>query len=359
MATLLYVASTETFVGKSAVCMALMNRMRQDGFSIGYMKPVSVSAVHTSETKLDQDASLIQESLGIDAPIEHMAPVLITPQVIDSILSGQTPSFAQQLQESYRNVSRNKEIVMMEGTNRWVEGALIDLASDQVITMFNAPVLLICRYNTTLTVDNILTVQRYLNNRVVGVLLNQIEKPQLESVQRKVAPFLESRGIMVLGTLPYEPFLASVSVGELQEHLGGQYIGSPEWRDNIIESIMIGAMGTESGLSFFRRRANKAVFTGGDRIDLQLVALETSTSVLVLTGNIRPPIGVLTRADERGVPIIVVPEDTFSAVERAEQLFGRVRFRQHSKFHRFTELMEQHFDFERLYGTLGLRKSNG
>ena len=46
MATL-YVASTETFVGKSATCVGLLDRARRDGFTAGYMKPVSVSVMHT------------------------------------------------------------------------------------------------------------------------------------------------------------------------------------------------------------------------------------------------------------------------------------------------------------------------
>ena len=46
MATL-YVASTETFVGKSATCVGLIDRARRDGFSVGYMKPVSVSVTRS------------------------------------------------------------------------------------------------------------------------------------------------------------------------------------------------------------------------------------------------------------------------------------------------------------------------
>ncbi len=356
MATLLYVASTETFVGKSAVCLALLTRMRHDGFKIGYMKPVSVSAMHTSETTHDEDAVLVRETLGLETPTDKMSPVLITPRVVDSIMDGQSPSYLNALQEAYRAVSHGKEIVVMEGPNRWVEGALLELAADQVVATFNAPVLMVVRYQSYLTIDNIVTVQRYLANRVLGVLINQVEAPHVPFVQERVAPFLESRGIMVLGVLPQDQFLASVTVGELQELLGGQFIGSPDWRNKMVESLMIGAMGTQAGLSFFRRRANKAVITGGDRPDLQLVALETSTNALILTGNIRPSHSVLTRAEEREVPIIVVPDDTLTTVERAEQLFGRVRFHQHAKLQHFSQLMDKHFNYQRLYQTLGLDK---
>lgn len=355
MATL-YIASTETFVGKSAVCLGLLNRMRRDGFAVGYMKPVSVSVTHTSNAILDEDAAFIREALQLDTPVEQTAPVLLTPSVIESIMQGQAPSFERKLQEAYLTVSRDKDIVVLEGTNNWAEGALVELSADQVADMLEAPALLISRYTSTRAIDTILTIQRYVGKRLIGVLLNQVAEPQLDFIQKRVVPFLESRGVPVMGVLPHDRFLASITVNEMHEHLGGQLIGNPAWEERVVDSLMIGAMGADTGLSYFRRRTNKAVITGGDRVDLQLVALETSTSALILTGNIRPSNRIMDLAEERQVPIIVVPDDTLSTVERAEELFGRIRFHQAVKMQRFNDLMDQHFDFTQLYQALGVAK---
>lgn len=355
MATL-YVASTETFVGKSAVCIGLLQRMQRDGFSVGYMKPVSVSVAHTPDAVLDEDAAFIRNSLGLSASLDQIAPVLITPGVVESILRGQPTSFTRVLRDAYLAVSRDKDIVVLEGTNTWAEGALVDLTADQVTDLLQAPGLLVSRYSSTLNVDTILSVQRYVGDRLLGVLLNQVEEPQMEFVQSRVVPFLEGRGIPVFGLLPRDSALAGVSVEELLEHLGGQLIGRRDWCARTVESLMIGAMGADASLSFFRRRANKAVITGGDRSDLQLAALETSTSALVLTGNFRPAPQVVDRAEERQVPIILVPDDTLTTVDRAERLFGRVRFHQRAKLERFTELMDAHFQYDRLYEALGMER---
>jgi hypothetical protein len=96
------------------------------------------------------------------------------------------------------------------------------------------------------------------------------------------------------------------------------------------------------------------VITGGDRIDVQLVALETSTSLLILTGNIQPSVQVINKAEEKQVPILVVAGDTLTSVERAEEMFGRVRFHQPAKFDRFVKLLDDHFNYERLYSMLKL-----
>ena len=353
MATL-YVASTETFVGKSATCIALLDRARRDGFTVSYMKPVSVSAARTEDGVLDEDAAFIRQHFGLTEPLDRIAPVLLTQGIVERIMRGQAPDFSRQLREAYVTVSRNKDFVVLEGANHWAEGSLVDLSADQVSDMLQAPLLLITRYRSTLALDAILAVQRYLGDRLLGVLINQVQEPQLDFVRSRVVPFLEKRGIPVFATILQDPLLAGVTVADLLEHLGGQLIGSQDWLDKLVEHLLIGAMGAETALSHFRRRANKAVFTGGDRSDLQLAALETSTSVLILTGNIRPSPSVIDRAEERQVPIILVADDTLTTVERAEGIFGRIRFKQTAKIERFTALLDQHFDFTRLYDELGM-----
>jgi hypothetical protein len=354
----LYVASTGTFVGKSAVCMGLLKRMQRDGFSVGYMKPVSVSAIRTSDAVVDEDAALIRTLLASDIPPEQMVPVAITPSLIDGVLQGQTASYEQILRNAYDAVAQNKEVLVLEGSNNWAEGALVDLTSDRVIDILDAKGLLVTRYHSMQTVDAILTVQRYIGEHLLGVLINQIELPHMEDVQNRIEPFLESRGIPVFGLLPQDRLLASVPIEDLVEHLGGRLIGQPEWCDKTVEALMVGSMGSEQALSFLRRKANKAVVVGGDRIEFQLVSLETSTNLLILTGNIQPSLRVIDRAEERQVPILVVPDDTLSTVERAEQLFGRVRFHQPAKLQRFTDLLDQHFDFDRLYAALELKNKS-
>lgn len=334
--------------------MALLLRMRRDGFRVGYLKPVSVSVTHTPNAVLDEDASYIRTTLQLDTPIEQIAPVLITPGVVDSILRGQAPSFTRRLQEAYLAASREKDVMVLEGTNTWAEGALVELSADQVTDLLDAPGLLISRYRGTLAVDTILSVQRYVGDRLLGVMLNQVDESHLEFVQSRVVPFLESRGIAVMGVMPHDRLLGGVMVEEFLDHLGGQLLGNRAWCDRMVDSLMVGAMGADTGLSFFRRRANKAVITGGDRADLQLAALETSTSVLILTGNVRPTMRVIDKAEERQVPIIVVSDDTLTTIERSEKLFGRISFHHTARLQRFTELMDVHFQYGRLYEALGM-----
>jgi hypothetical protein len=118
---------------------------------------------------------------------------------------------------------------------------------------------------------------------------------------------------------------------------------------------MVGAMSAEQALPRIRRIPGaKAVITGGDRADIQLVALETATQCLILTGHLRPVPEVLRRAEELGVPVLLVRGNTMETVDAIEQVFGKTRLGQASKLEQFEALMDEHFDFGRLYQGLGL-----
>ena len=350
----LYVASTETFVGKSAVCVGVIDRARRDGFAVGYMKPVSVTVTRTDAAIHDEDALFIRQHFALPDPLERISPVLVTQGVVEAIVRGGAAEFSRQLREAHLALSRGRDLMVLEGVNSWAEGSIVDLSADRVSDTLQAPVLLVTRYQTLLSLDAVLAVQQYLGDRLLGVVLNHVEPPKYDYVVARVVPFLRSRGIPVFAVLRQDAQLAGISVGELHEHLGGQYLGDAARRERLIEHLLIGAMGSEAALSHFRRRANKAVITGGDRTDLQLAALETSTAVLVLTGNIRPVPRVIDRAEERDVSIICVADDTLTTVERAEQVFGHVRFKQAAKLRRFVSLLDEQLDFGRLYQNLGL-----
>ena len=111
---------------------------------------------------------------------------------------------------------------------------------------------------------------------------------------------------------------------------------------------MVGAMGQEQALKFFRRKANKAVITGGDRADVQLAALETPTKCLILTGNFQPSSVVLGRAEELGVPMILVNYDTLTVVEKVGDIIGHVRFHEVKKIDKIVDVVREYIDTDRI-----------
>ncbi|NES71441.1 MAG: phosphotransacetylase family protein, partial [Okeania sp. SIO2D1] len=166
--------------------------------------------------------------------------------------------------------------------------------------------------------------------------------------------FLKKQGIEVAGILPKQDLLLSVSVRELKKQLAARVLCREDRLDLMVETLTVGAMNVNSALEYFRQGKNMAVITGGDRSDLQLAALETSTNCLILTGNVEPQEFILSRAEDLEIPILAVDLDTLTAVEIADHAFGQARFQEAIKVECIKQLMKEHFDIENLMSKLGL-----
>ncbi len=357
MATL-YITSTATFSGKSALCVGLGKRFRRDGYRIGYMKPVG-TGIRLDAEAVDEDAAFFKQSFDLPDDLDDMAPVRITQRMVEAILKeGELPDLASRLQAAFARVSKGRDVIILEGGSSLREGYLVGLPTPQVADLLDAREVVVIKYNDNVQVmDDALTAQVRLGPSFLGVVLNAVPRQRMPFVQEVIKPALEKRHIPVLAVLPQERLLLSVSVGELVDLLSGEILCCAECADELVEHLMVGAMSVDSALTYFRRKPNKAVITGGDRPDIQLAALETSTKCLILTGNMRPSPIIMGRAEEIGVPMILVRQDTLSAVETIERFFGKTRFHLEKKVARFEELLEDRFDFERLYAALALGHS--
>ena len=116
----------------------------------------------------------------------------------------------------------------------------------------------------------------------------------------------------------------AITVGELAESIGGKIINHPEKSGELVENYMLGAMVVDSGLDYFNRKKNKAVIIRQERLDMQLAALETPTTCLVLSGGDKAPAyRVRQKADSRGIPIITTSATVNDIVARIDKVLGK------------------------------------
>lgn len=354
MATL-YVISPESFSGKSSICIGLGRQLQRDGFSVGYMKPVSTTAKRISGHPVDEDAEFIKRMFNLSEPMDVLVPICIEPFYIESALKGEGNHYVARLMAAFKQASAGKDVMLLEGGRDLATGSIVDLPPYKVSELLNARELLVVKYSD-LVVDTIMGAAKMLGDSMIGVVINGVPSGRMELVEGAMIPFLKQKGIHVFGTLPLERLLQSVSVRELTDALGGEILCAESHADDLVENLMVGAMSVESALSFFRRKPNKAVITGGDRPDIQLAALETSTKCLILTGNLQPSPIILQRADELGVPMILVKHDTLTAMQISEDFLEKSRFQQRKKLHRFEQLLSERVDFAAIYKALDIKK---
>ncbi|MBD2435257.1 DRTGG domain-containing protein [Nostoc sp. FACHB-110] len=350
----LLIGSTETYSGKSATVLGLSYQLQQKGLDIAYGKPLGTCLKTSGGTIVEEDVQFIASSLNLAA--NRIAPTMLAlDQVsVQKRLSGEdNTNYRQSLVQEYLQVSRG-DLVLLEGPGNLTEGHLFDLSALQVAEVLDAAVLLVTRYNSLLSLDALLTAKQRIGDRLVGVVLNDIPAKELEMVENIVRPFLEQQDIPVLGTLPKNDLLRSVSVGELVNQLNAEVLCRSDRLDLMVESLAIGAMNVNAAVKYFRKRRNMAVVTGGDRVEIQQAALETSTQCLILTGQLPPPQFILSRAEELEIPILSVDLDTLTTVEIVDRTFGQVRVHEPIKLQCIRQLTSEYFDIERLLSKLGL-----
>ncbi|MGF1496094.1 MAG: phosphotransacetylase family protein [Elainellaceae cyanobacterium] len=350
----LLIGSTEAYSGKSATALGIAFQLLDQGIKIGYGKPLGTCLSERTGDGVDEDVRLIAATLNLAEA--NLRPTLLSldgDRVAQRITGHDQHPYAQRLQQHYQS-TEGEDLVLLEGAGTLAEGQLFGLSMLQMAQILNGSILLVARYHSPLVVDVLLAAQERLGDRLLGVLINDIPVDQMERVTDLVQPFLEQQGIPVFGLLPRSQILRSVSVKELVHQLGAEVLCCRDRLDLMVESLKIGAMNVNSALKYFRKAHNMAVVTGGDRTDLQLAALETSTHCLILTGQIPPSATVLQRAEDLEIPILSVDLDTLTTVEIIEHTFGQVRLQEAVKVQCIRELMTDHFNVARLLGALGL-----
>ena len=349
----LLIGSIQTYSGKTGTILAMARQLQAKGLSIAYGKPIETCINELETDKEEGDVKALAEILTL-APKQVRSPLLyLNKKTIDKRLQGEdTTDYVQALTHYVQQLEG--DLVLLEGGGTILEGSIFNLSVEQMAQNLDAPVLLVACYSSLLVVDSLLEAKKYFGDRLLGVLINNVDTEQLEEVQNIVKPFLEKQGIAVLGTLPSSSLLRSVSVREIARQLKAKVLCRADRLDWMVESLTIGAMNVNAALEYFRQGENKAVVTAGDRTDLQLAALETSTSCLILTGNIPPQPLILSRAEDLEIPVLEVNLDTLTTVEIVDNAFGRVRLQESIKVECIEKLMAEYFDFDRLQKKLNL-----
>jgi len=356
MTTAIYITSTQRYSGKTAMAVGLIHWFQQKGLSAGYMKPISTTAQIRNDKFTDEDAIFVKSTLELPDSLDTIAPILLTEHEVDAVLNaGVGKELESKALQAFGRIAKDRGAVVMEGGTSLREGFIINLDPPRLSRLLNAKVLIVVPYTDTLqVVDDLMAAHSLIGDTFLGGIINRVPQHRMACVKEKVKPFVESQGIPVFAVLQRERALMSVSVSELMEGLGGEVLCCQAAMGELVENLMVGAMSVEGALTYFRRAPNKAVVTGGDRPDIQLAALETSTRCLILTGNMRPSPLIVGLAEDRNIPIILTSHDTLKTVEIVETFFGKTRFHQQKKVQHFEKLLEKSMDFEALGKALGI-----
>ena len=350
----IYVGATSGYSGKNMIAMGIGLKLQKEGYRVGYMKPVGALPQEKNGVLGDADAFFVQDILGLSDD-----PTLVTPVVVDQdfkmkAFTGKCEDLMPRIKSAYEELGKDKDIMIVAGSGSMYSGKYCGVDGVSVVKALGIKAMIIDRYVKELNYDYLIAMKELLGEQLLGVLLNDIPPVFKEELDSLLHPFMESKGIKVLGKIPSDPLMGAIKVADLADRLGGKIITAQDKSERVVENFLIGTMQVENFMTHFRKSKKSAIIVGGDRSDVQLVALEGQCQCLVLTGNLYPNDIIMTRAEVLEVPIVVVRDDTFTVAKKMEAILSRHKLRDVIKIQHGSQLVSSIIDFQYMKERLGI-----
>jgi BioD-like phosphotransacetylase family protein len=324
----LLVGSTTKYAGKTMAVLGILDYWKNQGLKVGYFKPIGKNFTMHDDVKVEEDALLVKERFSLKDELTVMCPFNLGRQDYIDLVLGKLGDAESKIFDAYKKIKKGKDAVLVGGGQDLFDGFSVGVPNMSFVEKLDIPVLLLdAPLFGDVNLDTIVALRDRLGDRLLGVILNRLPPESLDFTRQYFVPFLEGKGVRVWGLVPTNPRLNSLSVAEIRDVLGGDTVCCQDLTEEAVENFMVGAMSVEGALKYFRGQANKAVITGGDRADIQLAALETPTSVIILTGGMYPEGSVIAAAQMKSVPIMVVPDDTMTVVTKMDAAVRKIGVR--------------------------------
>ena len=214
----LYLTSMGEEAGKSALCAALGRKFKTAGRKVGFFKPVAILPAVAGA--IDKDAEFIKHALTLSEPPDLLCPVSLGAKDLAAAANEKEPAWLGKIKEAFPKVSQGKDVVLVEGAGDFKSGSAAAVVNGKVVEALGAKVILIVRYQSDTDANQIASAAKAIGGRLLGVLINAVPERRMAQVKSNLVPSLQKEGIKVLGVLPEDRALFTISVGELAEHLG-------------------------------------------------------------------------------------------------------------------------------------------
>jgi uncharacterized protein len=330
----LCVTSLSEHTGKTLLCAGLGKFWTEKSKKIGYLKPL-FSDTKNQTVSVDRDIIFMQKLLDLKESIDLIGPVTNNQNDSEALIK-----------QAYSQITAEKDIVLIEGSTLNMSLSMIEA--------LDAKVLVIHDYPNSLSAS--LAEYRKIGTRLMGIVINKVPKNQMDKIKSRFLPDLETSGINLLGVVPEDRLLMSMSVNDLAEAIQGKILNSADNAGEIIENFMMGSSTFDRGPAYYNRKNNKAVILWGERpgfrkaalAGLQSAALQTSVKCIVISNNGVPIPAAAQKAEEKQIPFISAGGDLTSLVIAIEKGMSSLKFNQAKKMPQLLELLSQNLNSQLL-----------
>ncbi len=359
-----FVASTGQHVGKTTACLGLIAGLRKRFTQVGFLKPVGQEQVTTEEgIHVDKDVLLFKEHFNLQNPAEMMSPVLLPSGFTRDYLDGkiQHAKLVQQIQDSFSEISKGHDIVVVEGTGHCGVGSIVNLNNAQVAALLQVPVIIVASGGLGSAFDQ-LALNYHLcakeGVRVAGILLNRVLPEKRDMVVEYMEKALQQWNIPLLGCIPYDAFLSNPSMKDFEVLFNTTLLSGEEHQMRHFKHTRLIAMPVEHYHPLIA--CNQLIITPANREDIILATLTKYWDMkiaspdsdlqagMILTGDYPPRHSILDQLKKAHIPTLYTPVQSYTAMKMILSFTAKIRTEDVEKIKEAVSLVEQHIDFDKL-----------
>ncbi len=201
-----FVTGTDTGVGKTVICCALLHALAARGKSVVGMKPIAAGATLTAEGLLNDDVASLRAAATTAAPLPLVNPYCFEPAVAPH-LAAQAASVRiglDTIAAAFDALSAQAEVVIVEG----VGGFCVPLNDEQdgadLASRLDLPVILVVGLRLGCLNHALLSAQasRARKLQLIGWIANRIDR-SMELADQNVAALAERLRAPMLADVAY------------------------------------------------------------------------------------------------------------------------------------------------------------
>jgi dethiobiotin synthetase len=200
-----FVAGTDTGVGKTLFSAALLLRLGEAGVRAAACKPVSAGCRRESGRLVNADAELLAMAAPVQRPLEVVNPVALEPAIAPHIAAAEAgvELAASALADACRRAGRGADFTVVEGAGGWRVPLNAQETLADVARLLALPVVLVvglrlgCLNHALLSVEAI----RADGLELAGWVANPID-PQMPRLEENIAALEARLGAPMLARLP-------------------------------------------------------------------------------------------------------------------------------------------------------------
>jgi dethiobiotin synthetase len=207
MGTGVFVAGTDTGVGKTLVACGLAALLRESGYRVGVMKPVETGCEERDGKLFPQDALYLKEASGCEAPLEKICPYRFKDPLAPSVAAERSGAKIDigHIEALYDELSSKHDITIVEGAGGLLVPILPHYTYADLARLLNLPLLVVAA-NRLGAINHLLLTLEHASCRglpVLGYIFNRLDAQPSLAADTNRGALLSLTAVPYLGEIPY------------------------------------------------------------------------------------------------------------------------------------------------------------